>query len=128
MLRLSVRFYFLQTSKKQPSSTLQRGRKSCVSCIPSREITEDESEDKTKDAFEDEKHIEMKLQIAVKNLDQTTFISLAQVRACQFVIIPLKKGIMFFTPSLGLSVCVCVCVCVCLSVCLSSRLRRDGWT
>ena len=29
---------------------------------------------------------------------------------------PLKKGIMFFTPSLGLSVCVCVCVCVCVSV------------
>ena len=30
-------------------------------------------------------------------------------------LIPLKKGTMFFTSPLGLSVCVCVCVCV--SVC-----------
>ena len=43
-------------------------------------------------------------------------------------IIPLKKGSMFFTPSLGLSVCLSVCVCVCLSVCLSSGLWQDGWT
>ena len=52
-----------------------------------------------------------------------------------WVIIPLKKGIMFFTyitQFVCLSVCLCVCLCVCLSVCvsvcLSSRLQRDGWT
>ena len=39
------------------------------------------------------------------------------------VIIPLKKGIMFFT---YITRCVCLCVCVC--VCLSSGLWRDGWT
>ena len=39
-----------------------------------------------------------------------------------FLFIPLKKGIMFLTQSLGLSVCVCV------SVCLSPRLWQDGWT
>ena len=35
------------------------------------------------------------------------------------LIIPLKKGIMFFTSPLGLSVClsVCLCVCVCHQVC-----------
>ena len=42
------------------------------------------------------------------------------------VFIPLKKGIMFFTPSrfhsVCLSVCVSVCVCVCLSVCLCACL------
>ena len=39
-----------------------------------------------------------------------------------WVIIPLKKGIMFFTyitQFVCLSVCVCVCLCVCLSVCVS---------
>ena len=48
------------------------------------------------------------------------------------LIMPLKKGIMFFTSLLGLSVCVSVCLCVCLSVCvsvcLSSGLWRGGWT
>ena len=37
----------------------------------------------------------------------------------EVIIIPLKKGIMFFTLSLGLSVyqCVCVCMGVCVCVC-----------
>ena len=41
----------------------------------------------------------------------------------QLIIIPLKKGIMFFT-----YITRFVCLSVCVSVCLSSRLRRDGWT
>ena len=43
-------------------------------------------------------------------------------RLCSLVIIPLKKGIMFFTyitrfVCLCVCVCVCLCVCVCVSVC-----------
>ena len=46
--------------------------------------------------------------------------------ALSLLIIPLKKGIMFFTPSLGLSVClsVCLCVCLCLCLCVISFVAR----
>ena len=43
------------------------------------------------------------------------------------VIIPLKKGIMFFTLPLGLSVCVCVCLSVCVCVCLSVITFAARW-
>ena len=40
------------------------------------------------------------------------------VKISSKIFVPLKKGIMFFTQPLGLSVCLSVCLCVCLSVCL----------
>ena len=73
-------YFFLQTPKRKPSNALQRWGKS------------EEDEDMelsvaftTHNALKDEKHVETKLQEAVKNLDRRSFISLAKVRSCQFL-------------------------------------------
>ena len=68
-------------------------------------------------------HHQVKNSILVNYINLTTF----KQGYVKMIIIPLKKGIMFFT-YITRFVCVSVCVSVCLSVCLSSRLQRDGWT
>ena len=49
------------------------------------------------------------------------------------VVIPLKKGIVFFIKPLSLSVCLCVCLCVCHQDCdemagLSNTVSREAIT